>query len=882
MFTDLEGSTELWDLQPDAMSEALRLHDALLDAEITGHGGAVFKRTGDGVGAVFAAASNALDAASSIHLGLRGQRWIEEGLRVRIGINTGEAEPRLNDYFGSAVNLTARVTGVARGQQTLVGESTALIARGLLRKELELRDLGEYWLRGFHHPHRLFQLSHPDLPSDFPPIPRNSGLGSVPPTTPTVFVGRRRDLVEIVDRIASHRLVSLIGPGGVGKSRLAEELARRVQFHFPDGVWWSALGPVGDPGLVAHSVASSLGVAVTTTSAIDAITDDLRTRRLLLVLDNCEHQLETVREVATAILMTCPAVAVLVTSREALRIPGEHVHVIEPLGSVEPGTADGEDEALELFLDRARSAGARFDNSPSGLVRLAAVCRRLDGLPLALELAAARMRSMTIDELERRLGARFSLLGSTRHPDASLEARHATMQRAVDWSYEALSPTEQRLFERVGVFRGGFELDAAEAVCPGDGLDVAAIPDLLFELVEKSLVIPDTTGATTRYRQLETLSEFATARLTERGEAESWVRAHALHYRDFAEHAEEARSGAFERKWVEAQLRELDNMRAALACVVATGDVDTALRTYVALYELALFQGTVEVFDWLEPARYLDTGHELTAAALAMSGLRHDPLNPASLETSLQALDLHAKGKMRNHRILSFARGFAEASRGNVDAALVAFQQSADVILDLEGRNGRWIAARALVITTTRDRHDAEQLVRDAGRVAQPTGIALALLALARAMSHDDPAASLSTLAEASEHAASVYNRQVQVYIDLSAATIVEKVAGPDAALRYHKQALVNALQLRQHEVVWRSLTTIGGVLRRCGQTKLADELLQPWIDASSSLQARGSTELHWSPSPVEEPAGRAARMFSVDELVQHTLEVIGRAEATV
>jgi hypothetical protein len=265
-----------------------------------------------------------------------------------------------------------------------------------------------------------------------------------------------------------------------------------------------------------------------------------------------------------------------------------------------------------------------------------------------------------------------------------------------------------------------------------------------------------------------------------------------------------------------------------------------------------------------------------------MSGLRHDPLNPASLVTALEALSLHSQGRMRNHRILTFARGFAEASRGNAEAAMTAFQQSADVIVDLEGRNGRWIAARALVITFTRDRNDAEQLVRDARRVGQPSGIALALLALARATSGAEPAAALSTLAEASEHAASVYNRQVQVYIDLTAATIVEKVAGPDAALQYHKQALVNALQLRQHEVVWRSLTTIGGVLRRCGQTKLADELLQPWIDASSSLEPGGPTELNWSPTPVEEPAGRSGRMLSVDELVQHTLEVLGRAEAAV
>jgi predicted ATPase/class 3 adenylate cyclase len=869
LFTDLVGSTERWEREPDVMSVAVARHLEVVAAEVERWGGRVCKYTGDGTLAVFAVPADAIEAASALQRTVAALEPRDGGLPVRMGVHTGDAELRAGDYYGGAVNLAARVMSAAHGGQILVTETAALLARPSVHGDTGFRDLGEHWLRGFSLPHRLLQVTHPELADRFPP-PTSAPRGDAgPPLTVSTFVGRRAELAVLRRRVDEHRLVTVVGPAGVGKTRLAEELARRAAPDFPDGAWWCELAPVDDPGRVVHAVATALDVSVGGDVSA-AIVDHLGRRRMLLVLDNCEHQVVAVRELVAQLLDQCPEVTVVATSQEALRLSGEQVTLLEPFAG---GDGAGSSDAVELFLDRAHAAGASLPDDDATRTRIAHLCERLDGLALAIELAAARARSMTIDELERGLDERFTLLGARRRGWSTTD-RHRTMRSAVQWSYGLLDDDEQRLTEAFGVFRGGFDLAAARAVSSAVGVAPDDTSDLLFELVEKSVVRPDTSGSTTRFTMLETVREFASERLEERGAASAVAAAHLRHYLDVAEQAERARAGRDERYWVQVQLQEFDNLRAAMACAESWGDLDAALRLYLSLYELASFQGRVEVFEWLRPARFIDADHDLVPAALAMSGLRHDPLSPVSIETTLTAIELQRERGGREHRILPFAHGFAAETRGDRQLAMEEYARAADVILAGEGPNGRWITARALVLMAARDRVAAEQLVADSREVGQPTCMAFALLALARATERSEPEAALGLVEAASALAATAMNRHAEFYVDLTAAGIVAREAGTEAAVAHLLHALDRAVELRQHDAMWRALNRIVGVLRRCGASSAADELIVAWVGAfpgsSGAARLRESTQLRVDPGA---PAKSIAELV---ELTRRVTELVG------
>ena len=496
LFTDIEGSTRRWEADADAMRVALETHNQVLRETVEAHGGTVFNYTGDGMCAVFASPRSAVDAA------VAAQRVLE--LPVRMGIATGEAELRGDDYFGTVLNRTARVMSAGHGGQILLDGVTASLIN-----EVDLIALGPKRLRDIAKPVDVFQVQAPGLGAEFPPLKAvDSSPGNLRPPT-TSLVGREPELAELDLVLKAHRLVTLTGVGGVGKTRLALETAARSADNFPDGVFVIELAAVTDPAALPEAVAAVLGIiqqpGLSLTASVAAA---LEGRRRLLVFDNCEHVLDAAADIIETIIAYSDTVKILATSREGLRLADEQLWPVPSL-DVHAGV---ESSAANLFLERAHAVAA--DRSLTDSQHAAAVveiCRRLDGIPLAIELAASRMQSMTVTELRDRLDDRFRLLVGSRR---GLE-RHQTLRHAVQWSYDLLDSEEQALLNRCSVFAGGFDLAAAQAVA-GAGDDVATL-DLLDVLVRKSLLVADRSSDRTRYSMLETIRQFAEERLESTG-----------------------------------------------------------------------------------------------------------------------------------------------------------------------------------------------------------------------------------------------------------------------------------------------------------------------------------------------------------------------------
>ncbi|HEY4333366.1 MAG TPA: adenylate/guanylate cyclase domain-containing protein, partial [Ilumatobacteraceae bacterium] len=462
LFTDIEGSTRRWEADPEAMQVALAAHDDVLRTAVEGRGGWLFKHTGDGVCAAFGSARAAVDAA------VDAQRSL--ALPVRMGIATGEAEQRGEDYFGPALNRAARVMAVGHGGQILLSNSTAALVSGV-----PLVDLGEHRLRDLSGVERLLQVRADGLRVEFPRLRTMDAVPGNLAMQATSFVGRDAEVKEVTELVRAHRLVTLTGVGGVGKTRLAVHVAAELVPEFPGGVWLVELAPVGDPGAVPDAVATALGIIPQPgASMIVSIAEALAGRHLLVVLDNCEHVLEAIADLVDAILARSTTVTVMATSREGLRVGAEHLWPVPSLG-VRDGAGSA---AVELFMERARAVVPDFAlSNPADGDAVMEICRRLDGIALAIELAAARMVSMTPVEVLARLNDRFRLLSGSRR---GLE-RHQTLRHAVQWSYDLLTPDEHAVLGSCAVFAGGFDVGAVSAVSAA--LDDYAMLDVLDSLV---------------------------------------------------------------------------------------------------------------------------------------------------------------------------------------------------------------------------------------------------------------------------------------------------------------------------------------------------------------------------------------------------------------
>jgi predicted ATPase/class 3 adenylate cyclase/tetratricopeptide (TPR) repeat protein len=592
LFTDIEGSTALLGrLGDDDYAQVLAGHHALIRSALAAHSGREVDTQGDAFFAVFSSPRGCVAAVLAMQQAMGAHGWPGgEPVRVRMGIHCGEAARTATGLVGLEVHRAARVAAVAHGGQVLVSEAAAVLVRDGLPPGAALADLGVHRLKDLGRPERIFQLTAAGLQAGFPPLQSlgNPALPNNLPAQLSAFIGRVREICEVRALVESSRLVTLAGAGGAGKTRLGLQVAAGLLDGSGDGVWLAELAAVTDEDAVPAAISQALRLAVNPgRPALEALLDALEPQDVLIVLDNCEHLIGGCAKTAEAILRRCPRVHLLATSREPLGIGGETIYRVPSLslpGPAEAGPpAPGSSDAVALFAERARANGVALAVHEQTGPLVVSICRRLDGMPLAIELAAARLRSMSLAELHDRLDQRFRLLtGGSR----TALARQQTLQAAVGWSYSLLTGAEQLLLARLSAFAGSFGLDAAEAVCGSGDLDVLEVAGLLGSLVDKSLVVAEPAGEGLRYRLLETIRLFAAERLAEdgHGEAAAVVAAHCAHFLAVAETAAPYLTGPEQGSW----LARLDADQANLwrAAAHAAEDPDgtaVVLRLGVAL-----------------------------------------------------------------------------------------------------------------------------------------------------------------------------------------------------------------------------------------------------------------------------------------------------------
>ncbi len=590
LFSDIEGSTERWERDPAAMAAALARHNELLRHAIESHHGYVFKTIGDAFCAAFARVADATAAALRSQFALLAEDFSAVGgVRVRIALHTGQADEQGGDYVGPTLNRVARLMAIGHGGQILISGSAAALLQDALPRGSALRDLGAQRLKDLARPERVYQLTAADLLDDFPPLRSLDYLPNNLPQTLTSFVGRSKTVAEIKALLGEHRLVTLAGTGGAGKTRCAIQVAAELLDRFFDGTWVVELAPISDPALVAPTIAHVLRVQeVRGEDLLVTLATYLEQRRLLLVLDNCEHLVDEARRVTAEILRSSAGVSVLATSREPLGIPGERAF---QLSSLEPS------DALSLFAERARSADSQFELTDANSPFVAEICRRLDGIPLALELAAARIRLLSPQQLTQRLDERFRVLVGG---DKSGFARHQTLRATIDWSFELLDERARAIFRKLAIFAGGWTLEAAAAVCASE-CDEWETMETLSSLVDKSLVVVESVDEDRRYDMLVSIREYARERLGDAHEIETTADRHARFYAEFVRALAPLAADLEDEEWRRRFAPDLDNVRAAIDWSVVANhapEVGLALLADIAWPEL--IASPREALRWFE------------------------------------------------------------------------------------------------------------------------------------------------------------------------------------------------------------------------------------------------------------------------------------------
>jgi predicted ATPase/class 3 adenylate cyclase len=629
LFTDIEGSTGLWEQRPERMGRALALHDELARAAVETHRGVVVKTTGDGICAAFDDPLDAIVATLELQSALANPEATKGiKLAVRCGVHAGVVERRANDLFGTAVNRAARIMAAAHGGQVLVSQAVATLVNDRPISGIGLRDLGVVRLRDLTSAEHVYQLLHPQLRADFPALRTLEAAPNNLPQQLTSFVGRKRELTEVAKLLGRTRLLTLVGVGGIGKTRLSLQVAATVMDQYSDGVWLVELATLADPRDVPLAAASVLGVTEEAGHPVaEALYRFAKDRKLLLILDNCEHLLHACAELTKHLLQAGPHVRVLASSREPLHVAGETTYPVPALEvpKLDSATALADlarFEAANLFIDRARSAHPALQWTPQNVVAVADICRRLDGIPLALELAAARVRSLSVEKIAERLNNRFSLL--TRGDSTALP-RQQTLRALIDWSFELLTKPERELLQQLAVFAGGWTLEAAEAVGSGSGISSTDVLGLLANLVDKSLVTLDANSD--RYRLLETVRQYAQERLDASQNAGATRRRHLEFFLALAEHANSKLVGADQGAWLARLDLEAENILAAHSeCDRAENGGELGLRLVFGVKLYLICRGLLALLQ------------RLTLEALARSG--------AQARTQARCRALHAAGQV--------------------------------------------------------------------------------------------------------------------------------------------------------------------------------------------------------------------------------------------
>jgi predicted ATPase/class 3 adenylate cyclase len=828
LFTDLEGSTRLWERHPEAMRDALARHDAILREAVESHRGVVFSEMGDGIAAAFASAADAVAAGLDAQLGLGACEWGETGpLRARMGLHAGEGEVRPDgQYVNQPLNRCARLMAIANGGQVLVSQTVESLVRGALPTEVGLLDLGEHRLRDLARPIGVFQVTHRGLPRDFPPLRSLDVLPGNLPVQVTSFVGREEERTRVAGELGEARVVTLTGVGGVGKTRLALEVAADAIPEYGDGAWLCELSGVRDPDAVPDAMVAMFGLQPRTgLTATEVLLEFLRAKELLLVLDNCEHLLKAVAGLVDDVVRACPRVRVLATSREGLNVAGERMLGVASLDV--PGEAAELDaitqcEAVVLFVERARALKSSFALDATNAREVAQICRRLDGIALAIELAAARVAMLTPAEVARRLDQRFRLLAGGQRTAVE---RHQTLRAAIDWSYDLLSESEQCLLGRLSIFAGGFTLEAAEGVTAGGDVNADEVFELLASLVARSLVVADTEGIEARYRLLETIRQYAQERLDTSGDGDRLRSEHARYYAGFAEAAIPNLTGPDGLQWESRFEREFDNFRTALTWAVDTRDVDTALRV-LGMWEPPMMLTDVNLNSTLRWA---------AETVLAIPGASDHPRFPAALVVI--AWDANRNG---DH----------ELAEGRCDEALAAEQR-----LGTEPSISLWLA-RGHIALAQGHLDEAIDHAKQAARLSRARGdtarlaIALATSAGDRAMVGDS-AGALTEAEEAMALARSLGNpRYARGALAMAAFALGD--SEPERALALVREAI--ELSAGTRTPVW---AIAGDLATRHGNPRDALDFFSKAID-----------DLHWfgMRPVVGSVLGRVADLLADDD----------------
>jgi len=628
LFTDIEGSTRLIQHLGDSRSEQVfGDHRRLLREAVEASGGLVYQDQGESFLFVFQSARDAVAAAIEIQRALARHPWPAGGaLLVRMGLHSGEPAVTPEGYVGVDVHRVARICQAAHGGQILVTETTREIIADDLPEGVTLRDLGEHRLRDLLRPQRLFQLGAADIATEFPPLRSLELRLDNLPRQLSSFIGREREIAEVRRLLTATPLLTLTGSGGVGKTRLALQVGAQVRDKYSDGVWFAELGPLSDSALIGQTIASALGVRDQPGRQIlSVIIDFLQPKTLLLILDNAEHVLNACAETARALLLKCPRLRLLVTSRERLGVAGETTWRVPSLSLPDPRALPSSNglanyESVRLFTERAKALVPTFALTHHQATWVAQICHRLDGIPLAIELAAARIAVLSPEHIARRLDERFDLL--TAGSRTALR-RQQTLRATIDWSYELLSQQERALLCRLSVFAGGLTLEAAEAVCAGGGIDGSEIVDLLSRLIDKSLVVLEEQQGAPRYRLLETVRRYGRDRLDEEGKTREIARRHRDFFLILARRAEQALRGSDQAVWMACLEAERENMRAALEWSLKGRDAAAALRLVGKLWPFWYGRGySSEGREWIRAA--------LSASDATLTPARAEALNGAA------------------------------------------------------------------------------------------------------------------------------------------------------------------------------------------------------------------------------------------------------------
>jgi predicted ATPase/class 3 adenylate cyclase len=811
LFTDIEGSTRLVQQLGDARSaEVFADHRRLLRQAVAAADGQVSDDQGESFLFVFDGARGAVQAALAAQLALAGFPWPDgAAVRVRMGVHTGEPVGSSDRYVGVDVHRVARICQAGHGGQVLLSEATRTLVEGDLQAGATLRDLGPHRLKDLQRPERLHQLVHPELRADFPPL---RSLDQIPNNLPlelTSFIGREREMAEVKRLVTSTRLLTLVGAGGLGKTRLALHVAAEFVDGVPDGVWMVELASLSDAALVPQAVSSELHVREQPGRALTAtLVEHLQYKHLMIILDNCEHLLDACAQLTHTLLSACPDLRILATSRQSLGVVEETVWSVPPLSAPDPARLGSREqvtafEAVRLFIDRATAIRPDLVITAADIPLLAQVCHRLDGIPLAIELAAARVKVLSIEQIAARLQDRFRLLvgGSRTAPH-----RHQTLRAVMEWSYALLSEPEQTVFRRLAAFSGGCTLESAEAICAGADIEPDRVLDLMSQLVDKSLVIY-TQGPDGRFHMLETIREYARENLTETGDARATRDRHRDWFQRFAEQADATASAADE-GWLDRLQVEHDNLRAALDHSIEARAGEAALRLAGALRRFWLIRGY-----WAEGRQYLET-------ALTVTDTNGTPRTRALAGAAILA---QSQGDYGRAEVLSRERLTLQRALG--DKRGIADSLNSLGIAMLE--RGDYRAARELL----------DESLAYGREVGDPQATASALINLANVAEHEGDYETAGRLCEESlELFRTIGDRRGSAFA-LNLLGLVASDQGDYVAARTRFEAgLAMRQELGDKRGIAGSFLQLGTIARKRGDDELARAYYRESLDIQRAL----------------------------------------------